>query len=324
MPVSPFDETLPIINRLAIFESFSDNEKRQIVSEDAHFRVYQSDELLIRAGSSDQSLFVLLTGTVTITDPSGQTVFAILKPGDIFGEMAFLTDTRRTANVKARECTIALKLDRVLFDRLSPQIREKFKDRIIEKLVARLDRANKELSRSDTDAGKTPSESRQTKSSTAKSSSKIHKAPNYLHGRKLIRRVISQTSELPAMPDVMVKVQQKLRLPGTSPIHLTKIIETDPAIVAGILKIANSAYYGFRGKVSTVRHASALFGTRRLAELITSMSSSGMLGKALNGYALKSGDMWRHSIAVARTSSEIASTVAPDVADNALYGRTAP
>jgi putative nucleotidyltransferase with HDIG domain len=98
---------------------------------------------------------------------------------------------------------------------------------------------------------------------------------------------------------------------------LAKVIETDPGIVAGILKVANSAYYGFRGKVTSVQHAAALFGTRRLAELIAAMSAGAMLGKAMEGYGLKAGDMWHHSIAVAVTASEIAAVVAEDTLESA-------
>ena len=315
--VSSYTEILPIINRLSIFHSFSDDEKRQMVSEDAHFRVYSSGEMLIRKGCSDSSLFILLAGTVSITDGTGETVIAVLRAGDIFGEMAFLTDTRRTANVIARESVIALKLDRLLFDRLSPEIREKFKDRIIEKLVARLNLSNKELARMDTRAQPKPSRSSKPKKPASDPVENRATSQEFVSGRKLIRKILSQTSSLPVMPEVMVKVQQKIKLPGAGPLQLAKIIETDPAIVAGILKVANSAYYGFRGKVTTIQHASSLFGTRRLADLITAMSAGGMLGKAMDGYGLKAGDMWRHSIAVACTAGEIASIVAPEVADSA-------
>jgi CRP-like cAMP-binding protein len=36
--------------------------KRQMVSDDAHFRVYRPGEILIRQGSRDQSLFIILAG----------------------------------------------------------------------------------------------------------------------------------------------------------------------------------------------------------------------------------------------------------------------
>lgn len=301
-------EILSIIDRLSFFNSFTTGEKHRIVSDDAHFRVYKPEEMLIRQGSSDQSLFILLTGTVNVMEGAGGTIFAALGAGDIFGEMAFLTETRRTANVIAREPVIALKLDRVLFDRLSPEIREKFKDRIIEKLVTRLDTANKDLARLNATISKRfPGSSKPAGQLPSGSS-----APVFISGRELIRKIISRTSALPVMPEIMVKVQQMNAQPGTSPAQLAKVIETDPAMVAGILKVANSAYYGFRGKVSTIQHASALFGTRRLAELITAMSAGSVLGKAMAGYGLRAGDMWRHSIAVACTAGEIAAAVESD------------
>jgi len=213
---------------------------------------------------------------------------------------------------------IALKLDKVMFEQLGPEIREKFKDKIIEKLVSRLDTANKELARlniASAGAGRADAgESSRTTMGPTKSD--IH-ASVFASGRELIRKIISNTASLPAMPEVMLKVQKMIQHPGTSPAQLAKILETDPSMVAGILKVANSAYYGFRGKVSTIQHASALFGTRRLAELITAMSAGGVLGRAMEGYGLAAGDMWRHSITVACTASEIAAAVASDALDSA-------
>jgi putative nucleotidyltransferase with HDIG domain len=310
-------EILSIINRLSFFDSFTTDDKRQMVSDEAHFRVYNPGETLIRQGSSDQSLFIILAGTVDVTDASGETTLAVLKPGDILGEMAFLTDTRRTANVTARESVIALKLDRLMFERLTPKIREKFKDKIIEKLVARLDASNKELARlSGVMEDSFPDSSKSIKSGLVSTAADTPE-PFFTSGRDLIRKIIADTASLPAMPEVMIKVQQLIKHPGTSPAQLAKIIETDASLVAGILKVANSAYYGFRGKVSTIRHASALFGTRRLGELITAMSAGGVLGKAMDGYGLEAGVMWRHSVAVAVTAGEIAAEVSSDALDSA-------
>ncbi len=310
-------EILSIISRLSFFNSFTTDEKRQMVSDDAHFRVYNPGEQLIRQGSSDHSLFIILSGAVIVTKTSHGTVLAVLRAGDIFGEMAFLTDTRRTANVSARESVIALKLDKVMFEQLSPEIREKFKDKIIEKLVARLDTANKTLTRLNAAVDAGFSEASEFDRASAGAALKASQAPVFVSGRELIRKIISTTTSLPAMPEVMIKVQKLTKHPGTSPAQLAKIIETDPALVAGILKVANSAYYGFRGKVSTIQHASALFGTRRLGELITAMSAGGVLGKAMDGYGLKAGDLWRHSIAVAATAGEIASKMGGETLDDA-------
>ncbi len=310
-------EILPILNRLGFFNSFTAEEKRQMVSDDAHFRVYNPGEMLIRQGHSDQSLFIILTGTVKITEGAGGTFLAVLKAGDILGEMAFLTNTRRTANVVARESVIALKLDRVLFEQLTPEIREKFKDKIIEKMVARLDAANKEMSRLNAALNAGSPEplkfvGRHPGSSITDSAESL-----YVSGRELIRKIISNPASLPVMPEMMVKAQQMIKSPATSPAQLVNIIEKDSAMVTGILRVANSAYYGFRGKVATIQHASALFGTRRLAELITAISAGEVLEKSMDGYGLKAGDMWCHSIAVACTAGEIAAAVGFDAPDTA-------
>lgn len=310
-------EILSIINRLTFFDSFTTGEKRQIVSDDARFRVYNPGEMLIRQGSGDQSLFIILTGTVSVTEGHGDTILAVLRAGDILGEMAFLTDMRRSANVVAREAVIALKLNKLRFEQLAPEIREKFKDKIIEKLVTRLDAANRELTRLNAVAKENGSPSTKNMATDPVLHFSEPAETRLLSGRELIRNIIANTASLPAMPEVMIKVQHLIKLPGTTPAQLAKIIETDPAIVAGILKVANSAYYGFRGKVTSIQHASALFGTRRLAELIAAMSAGGMLGKAMDGYGLKAGDMWRHSIAVAVTASEIAAAVSDDALESA-------
>ncbi len=310
-------EILPIINRLGFFTSFTAVEKRQMVSDDTHFRVYKPGELLIRQGHSDQSLFIILTGTVSITEGANGTILAVLKAGDIFGEMALLTDTRRTANVVARESVIALKLDRVLFEQFTPTIREKFKDKIIEKLVARLEAANREISRLNAAANAESPEPLKSMATHPGPSHTESPAPVFVTGRELIRKIISDTGSLPAMPEVMIKVQKMIKNPRTSPAQLAKIIEMDTAMVTGILKVANSAYYGFRGKVASIQHASALFGTRRLTELIMAIGAGKVLGKSMGGYGYKAGDMWCHSIAVACAAGEIAVAVGSDSPDGA-------
>jgi len=315
--VSTSVEILPIINRLGFFNSFTAEEKRQMVSDDAHFRVYNPGEMLIRQGHSDQSLFIILTGTVKITEGANGTFLAVLKAGDILGEMAFLTNTRRTANVVARESVIALKLDRVLFEQLTPEIREKFKDKIIEKMVTRLDAANKEMSRLNAALNASSPEPLKFVERHAGLSISDSPEPLYVSGRELIRKIISSPASLPAMPEMMIEVQQIIKNPATSPAQLVNIIKNDSAMVTGILRVANSPFYGFRGKVTTIQHASALFGTRRLAELITAIGAGGVLGKSLDGYGLKAGDMWRHAIAVACTAGEIAAAVGFDALDTA-------
>lgn len=87
--------------------------------------------------------------------------------------------------------------------------------------------------------------------------------------------------------------------------------------MARILRVANSAYYGFAGKISSIERASSLFGTKRLGELITTMSISGLPSKMLEGYNMKSGDLWQHALATAYGAKHLAEIAFPDMVEDA-------
>ena len=106
--------------------------------------------------------------------------------------------------------------------------------------------------------------------------------------------------------------------PGSSLKDLSGVIEHDQAIVARVLALANSAYYGLSGLVSSIQHASILLGQRTLGELITIAASSQLLRKKLKGYQLNPGDLWKHSLAVALGSKIIAEQKNTQLAEDAF------
>ena len=112
--------------------------------------------------------------------------------------------------------------------------------------------------------------------------------------------------ELPPMPNIILKAREIMEDPGSSLKDLAGVIEHDQAIVARVLALANSAYYGLSGLVSSMQHASILLGQKTLGELITIAASSQLLSKKLKGYMLRPGDLWKHSLAVALGSRIIA------------------
>ncbi|MDR2394732.1 MAG: Crp/Fnr family transcriptional regulator [Treponema sp.] len=72
-------------------------------------RTYAKDTLIFAEGESGDELFILQHGSVKITKiaNSHEVLLAVLKPGDIFGEMALLESKARSANAVAYEdCTV--------------------------------------------------------------------------------------------------------------------------------------------------------------------------------------------------------------------------
>ncbi len=53
---------------------------------------------------------------------------------------------------------------------------------------------------------------------------------------------------LPALPEVLTKFQEIMNSPGVGVKEIAEIVNKDPALVAQILKIINSAYYSFLKK----------------------------------------------------------------------------
>ena len=139
-----------------------------------------------------------------------------------------------------------------------------------------------------------------------------------LSGEGLKEKIFRSLRDLPPMPQVAQKARRVLSNPNASYADLARVIETDQGIVTRVLKMANSPFYGLSGNVSTVQHASAVLGSKALMDLLNLACSSEILGKTLSGYDLSAGDLWKHSLAVARASQVLAGRVQPALEQDAF------
>jgi putative nucleotidyltransferase with HDIG domain len=122
----------------------------------------------------------------------------------------------------------------------------------------------------------------------------------------LEKKILRTVTDLPPLPQVLMKANEIMANPSSTFKDLGGIIETDPAIAGRVLKLANSAYYGLRGMVSSIHQASVVLGFEALGELISVVGAAGLLDNILNGYGLEAGSLWQHSLAVAFGSKIIA------------------
>jgi len=134
------------------------------------------------------------------------------------------------------------------------------------------------------------------------------------HKAKILRSLVN----LPPMPHIILKARDILSDPDSSLKDLAKVIEIDQALVAKVLTLANSAYYGVSGMVSSIQHASVLLGQKTLGQMITISASSVLLNKKLKGYGIAPDDMWKHSLACAFAAKRIAEMYDGDLIDDAF------
>ncbi len=137
------------------------------------------------------------------------------------------------------------------------------------------------------------------------------KASGDLDGTDLKRKILNSIKDLPPMPKIIYKAREVMANPMSGFKEIAEVIETDQAIAAKVLQVANSAYYGLSGMVSSIHQATVVLGHKTLEQLITMVSATSLLGSHLKGYRMGSGTLWQHSLAVALCSRMIAQDRAP-------------
>jgi putative nucleotidyltransferase with HDIG domain len=87
-----------------------------------------------------------------------------------------------------------------------------------------------------------------------------------------LKQYLNRVRDLPAIPEIAQAVMNALDDPNTSLRDLRKIVERDPAIVVRLLKVANSALYGFSRQIQTLEQAIGLLGMRTVKNLVLAVS----------------------------------------------------
>ena len=77
--------------------------------------------------------------------------------------------------------------------------------------------------------------------------------------------------EIPAQPEVLVKLSLLLAEEDVDLHAASKLISSDMALAAAVLKTVNSAMYGLRGRVQSVQQAITYLGTREVASVTFEM-----------------------------------------------------
>jgi CRP-like cAMP-binding protein len=136
---------LETIKDMPIFKHFSETEKKMFAEIDHSLLGFNKDDIIIKQGEECSSLYLLVKGTVFITKTGHPIPICKLVPGAIFGEMSFFSKKPRHSSVVANETVLAVQMDDTFFRKISPEIRDKIKNYLIELLVNRLDVMNATL-----------------------------------------------------------------------------------------------------------------------------------------------------------------------------------
>ncbi len=136
--------------------------------------------------------------------------------------------------------------------------------------------------------------------------------------KKIPDRFLSIIEEIPAIPDVVVKVMQLTRNPDVTAKELTDMISNDPGLTGNILRLCNSAYYGIPRVVSSLNQAVMYLGFHTIRSLVLTCSINSFFNPKQPVYGYVNGGIWHHSVACAITSELICNHVRPELHDSAF------
>ncbi|MBK9248696.1 MAG: HDOD domain-containing protein [Ignavibacteria bacterium] len=133
----------------------------------------------------------------------------------------------------------------------------------------------------------------------------------------IIQKQLESLKQLPTMPAIATAVLQTMENSDVNGVVIAKLIERDAALTARVLAVANSPFYGFSRKISTVELALVLLGLSTVKEIIISLILQGIFAK-IQSSILDINVFWRYSVFCGSTSRFLARKLGYRIAGEAF------
>lgn len=105
---------LKLIGKINKFKEFSKQDLDTFLNS-GKLREYKTNEIIIKEGNSDCWLYLLITGSLTITK-KGQQIGSLRRCGDMFGEMGVIDGSPRSASIIADSKSVLIGFDASVID----------------------------------------------------------------------------------------------------------------------------------------------------------------------------------------------------------------
>ncbi len=114
----------------------------------------------------------------------------------------------------------------------------------------------------------------------------IHKPSDLLKGH----------TQISSLSTIYTRLNEAINNPGASMSDIGQIITDDPGLTARLLRLVNSAFFGFPSKIETIARAIVIVGVQQLRDLAMATSIVNVF-KGTPEHLVSMESFWRHSIA---------------------------
>lgn len=118
------------------------------------------------------------------------------------------------------------------------------------------------------------------------------------------QELVANIEGLTSLPTVYLRIREELDSEDCSLAEVARIISADPALTARLLKVVNSALYGYGGRIETIQRAVTILGLQQVHDMVLAMS----VGSVFENFKPEHMDMrrfWQGSVMCGLAAREI-------------------
>lgn len=124
-----------------------------------------------------------------------------------------------------------------------------------------------------------------------------------------LEQIVANLEDIKVLPEIINKITALTEDPDSTIQDMEKVILRDQVLTTKILRLANSAYYGYARKISTISQATILLGFQAIKSIALASTVRTYFKSELKGYSLEKNDLWNQSQTCAIVSRFIAKSV---------------
>ena len=117
--------------------------------------------------------------------------------------------------------------------------------------------------------------------------------------------LVENVVRLVSLPEVCIRVNELIEDPAVSITEIGHVVGQDPALTARLLKVVNSPFYGYAGRIDTIERAITVIGMHDLRVLILATAAVHAFSRIPQDL-VNMASFWRHSAYTATMARLIA------------------
>lgn len=136
----------------------------------------------------------------------------------------------------------------------------------------------------------------------------------------IIDKILSGVHNLPTLPTIYTAIFEAMEDPNITSEKLAKIISADQVTALKLLKVANSPFYGFYGRIDTISQAVLYLGFNEVRNIVLALSVINFFSKNKIILHFRPVDFWAHSIGVGIATRLVGAAIGEKKLENYFLG----